>query len=340
MVLPQKAPTMRDVASLAGVSVQTVSAVINGKPGITRGTTERVRDAIQTLNYRPFSVARSLRTRQTHTLALIVSDISNPSLAAMASAAEESARARGYTLVLYNTHDDVEREWSYIQSAIQHWMAGVLIVPAEYNPDCLLALQAAGIPFVTVDRRLDGCGGPSVILDHYGAGRVAAEHLIALGHRALGHITGPLRLRLARERLAGFCDTAQAHGLSSDTCCQVEGNWDCESGYQAMRRMLACRPRPTGVFSANDRMGIGAMRAMREAGLRVPEDISLVGLDDIEVAAYQSPPLTTVRQPFANMAVRAVELLIALLEDRAPEKPDIVIPPQLIVRQSTARCGP
>lgn len=272
-------------------------------------------------------------------MALVVSDISNPSLAAMASAAEEYARARGYTLVLYNTHDDIERERSYIQSAIQHWMAGVLIVPAEYNTDCLRALQAAGIPFVTVDRRLNECTGPSVTLDHYGAGRIAAEHLIALGHRVLSHISGPLRLCLARERLNGFCDTARAHGLTSDTCLQVEGNWNCESGYQAMRRMLACRPRPTGVFSANDRMGIGAIRAIREAGLRVPEDVSLVGLDDIEVAAYQSPPLTTVRQPFANMAVRAVELLIALLEGRALETPDIVIPPQLIVRQSTARYG-
>ncbi len=284
-------------------------------------------------------MARSLRTRQTHTLALIVSDISNPSLAAMASAAEESARARGYTLVLYNTHDDVERERSYIQSAIQHWMAGVLIVPAEYNPDCLLALQAAGIPFVTVDRRLDGCGGPSVILDHYGAGRVAAEHLIALGHRALGHITGPLRLRLY-ERLAGFCDLAQATACQATLAARLKAT-GIANQMQAMRRMLACRLNGRrSVFSAHDRMGIGAMRAMREAGLRVPEDISLVGLDDIEVAAYQSPPLTTVRQPFANMAVRAVELLIALLEDRAPEKPDIVIPPQLIVRQSTARCGP
>lgn len=327
---------MRDVAHLAGVSVQTVSAVINDKPGITSGTAERVRHAIQSLNYRPFSVARSLRTRQTRTIALIVSDIANPSLATMASAAEEYARSTGYTLMLYNTHDDIQRERSYIQSAIQHWIAGVLIVPAEDNSDCLRTLQAANIPFVTIDRRLEGCNQPSVILDHYGAGRVAAEHLIGLGHRCVGHIAGPLSLRLARERLAGFYDTAAKYGLRTDMCYTVEGSWNCESGYQAMRKMLACRPLPTGIFSANDRMGMGAMRAIFEARLRVPDDISVIGLDDIEVAAYQIPPLTTIRQPFAELATRAVRLLLDMLEGKQPEQAQVVIEPSLVLRCSTA----
>jgi len=327
---------MKDVAQLVGVSVQTVSAVVNDKPGITDETRARVLAAIEQLGYRPYSVARSLRTGQTRTIALVVSDIANPSFATMASAAEDHAHSFGYSLVLYNTHDDIEREAGYIQTATQRWVDGVLFVSAEDRMTSLDAFWAAGIPAVAIDRIPEGYGGPSVTLDNVKAGRAAAEHLLDLGHTCIAHISGPLRLRLARERQAGFRQAIEGRGLAPGPCVGGVGNWECDFGYRAMPRILEHSPRPTAVFAANDRMAMGAMRAAYEAGLRVPDDVSIVGLDDIEVAAFQIPPLTTVQQSFAELATLAVQLLLEILEGKEPAQIQIVIEPALIVRQSTA----
>jgi LacI family transcriptional regulator len=331
-----KAPTMKDVAEIVGVSAQTVSAVINNKPGITDETRARVLEAIQQLGYRPYSVARSLRTGQTRTLALIVSDIANPSFATMASAAEDYAHEFGYSLTVHNAHDDIEREASYIQAATQRWIDGVLFVSAEDQMTSLDTLRNAGIPSIAIDRIPEHYTGPSVTLENVKAGRLAANHMLDLGHTCIAHISGPLRLRLARERLAGFQQAIQARGLELGACVIREGDWECESGCQAMAQILTFRPRATAVFAANDRMAIGAMHALHEAGLRVPDDVSVIGLDDIEVAAYQTPALTTVRQSFAELATRAIQLLLEIIEGRQPAQTQIVIEPVLVERQSTA----
>ncbi len=204
MARGSRSPTMKDVAREAGVSVQTVSAVVNDKPGITDGTRRRVLDTIKTLGYRPYTVARSLRTRKTRTISLIISDIADPSFATIASVAEEYAHRRGYSLVVYNTHDDVEREGRYLQNAIDRWIDGILFVAAQDRMDGLNDLQAAGIPTVAIDRIPEGYGGPSVSLNNVKAGRLAVEHLLGLGHTRLAHIAGPMHLSLARERAEGF----------------------------------------------------------------------------------------------------------------------------------------
>ena len=325
---------MKDVAERVGVSIQTVSAVINNKPGITEETRERVLEAIQQLGYRPYSVARSLRTGQTRTLALIVSDLSNPSFGTMASAAEDYAHRFGYSLTVHNTHDDVEREANYIQSVTQRWVDGVLYVSAEDELSSQAALEKAGIPSVAIDRIPEHYDGPSVTLNNTKAGYVAARHLIDLGHRQIAHISGPLRLRVARERVAGFVQALEDLGLSPTA--REEGNWTCDSGYAVMKRILIRRTHPTALFAANDRMAMGAIQAINEAGLRVPDDISVIGLDDIEVAAYQNPPLTTVRQSFVELATLAIQLLFALIEKEQPVETQLVIEPELIERQSTA----
>jgi len=327
---------MKDVAKQVGVSVQTVSAVVNNKPGITEETQERVYAAIEELGYRPFSIARSMRTRRTRTIALVVSDIANPSFATMASAAEDYAHAHGYNLILYNTHDDIVRETGYIKTAVDRWVDGMIFVSAEDKMTSLNALEAAGIPTVAIDRIPKGYDGPSVTLDNVKSGRIAAEHLLDLGHTCIAHINGPLRLRLARERLAGFQQAIKARGLSPGHCVSGEGNWECMAGYKAMQKIMASDRHPTAIFAANDRMAIGAMQVIYEAGLRVPDDISVVGLDDIELAAFQNPSLTTVRQSFAELATLAVRLLLGILEGREPDRTQIVIEPAIIVRQSTA----
>ena len=313
--------TMKDVAHLANVSVQTVSAVINSKPGISTGTSARVYRAIQELSYRPFAVARSLRTRQTRTIALVVHDISNPYFAAIAGVAEDHARAAGYSMVLYNTRDDVKREADYIRCAVESWVDGVLFVSTRDHMKSIQTLDTAGIPSVAVERIPEHYTGPSVTVDNVRAGRMAAEHLLALGHTSLAHICGPLWLRSSRDRLSGYRQAIEAAGLALPEDAAPEGDWGCESGRQAMQGLLGRAPRPTAVFAANDRLAIGAMLAVYEAGLRVPADISIVGLDDIEVAAYQSPPLTTIRQSFTDLATEGVRLLLALLAGQEPAQP-------------------
>ena len=331
----RKSPTMKDVARIAEVSLQTVSTVINDKPGVTDKTRQRVLAAVETLGYRPYSIARSLRTRRTRTIALVISDIANPSFATMASTAEVYAQANGYSLVLYNTHDNVEREASYIAIASERWIDGVLFVAAEDKLDGLAAFSSTGIPSVAIDRIPHGYGGPSVMIDNIAAGRLASEHLLELGHTRLGHISGPMHLRLARERLDGFRCRIEESGVTPGLTACIEGNWTCASGYAAMQAILQQEVRPSAIFAANDHMAIGAMAALAEAGLRVPHDISIVGLDDIEVSAYQHPPLTTVQQSFSELAKAAVCLLLDLLADHPPATTQIVIQPRLIVRDST-----
>ena len=331
---------MKDVAHEADVSVQTVSAVVNHKPGITEATRERVMAAVAKLQYRPYSVARSLRTGKTRTIALIVSDIANPSFATMASAAEAYAHEYDYSLLVFNTHDDMEREARYLQTAVERWIDGVLFVSAQDQMTGLDTLQSERLPSVAIDRIPSGYDGPSVTLNNVEAGRIAADHLLDLGHTCIGHISGPRALRLARERLEGFNRALAARGLQSQSAVYGEGNWGCESGYDAMKRILAGQIRPTGIFAANDRMAIGAMRALLEAGLEIPRDLSIVGLDDIEISAYQNPPLTTVRQSFADLATQAVRLLLDLVADKSPEHTQMVLTPKLIVRQSTAPYNP
>jgi len=326
---------MKDVAEMAGVSKQTVSAVINDKPGITGETRHRVQAAIDQLGYRPLLTARSLRTGQTRTIALILADVSSPVAGKMASAAEDYAYAARYNLVLYNTHDDVERERFYISSVIQRSVDGALFVSAQDNSTGPQMLQAAGIPAVVIDRVPRSYSGPTVVLDNIGAGRTAGEHVANLGHRRTAHIGGPSNVHIARERLAGFRQVLEASGSGSISAAETAQDWRIESGYEAMQRLLRGCREFTAVFAAGDLLAIGAMRALREARLRVPDDVSVIGIDDIDIAAFLWPPLTTVCQSIAHMATVGVQLLLDILQGK--EVPgQTVIEPRLILRESPA----
>jgi DNA-binding LacI/PurR family transcriptional regulator len=334
--MKQRFPTLKDVAERAGVSIQTVSSIVNDKPGYTDEMRKRVLEAVTELGYRPYAVARSLRTRRTRTIALLVSDIANPSFSTMASAAEDYAHSCGYTLCFYNTHDDVEREAQYMRMAAERWVDGMLFVSAEDHMKSLETLRIAEIPSVAIDRIPDQYSGPSVTLNNLRAGYIAASHLLDLGHRHIAHIAGPAGLRLAREREAGFRQAVAERGLTAEPSFGGIGHWECQTGYDVMRGILDRGKWPTGIFCANDRMAMGAMRAISEAGLRVPDDISVIGLDDIETAAFCNPPLTTVRHSFARLATIGMQLLIEILAGKEPEQQQILIEPKLMVRQSTA----
>ncbi len=336
MTKRRNSPTMKDVAEVAEVSVQTVSAVVNEKPGITEKTTARVMEAIEQLGYRPDHIARSLRSGKTRTIALFVSDVSISVLGRMAAIAEDYAYRADYNLILYNTHDDAEREMAYINSVVQRSVDGVLFLAAKEPKKGRMILDEVGIPSVTVDRIPEDYGGPDVMLDNIKAGRLAAEHLLSLGHTQLAHIAAPLDLRLSHEREAGFVGAIEDALPGIDVCVEVATDWGCRPGYEAMQRLLERNPQLTAVFAATDLAAIGAMSAARAAGLQVPDDISVMGLDNIEAGAYSNPTLTTIRQFLAELASVGVQMLLDILDQEEPSQSEVVLDPALIVRESTA----
>jgi DNA-binding LacI/PurR family transcriptional regulator len=332
----QQRTTMKDVAQLAGVSIQTVSTVINNGHAVSDKTRARVLAAIRELDYQPDNIARSLRTGVTQTIALVVSDITNPFFATMASTVEDYAQTNGYSLMLYNTHSDVQRENEYIQMAVQRGIDGLLFVSTQDEMAGLEALQAANIPVVAIDRIPSGYEGPSVTLDNELTGRLVGEHLLDLGHIHCAHISGPMNLLLSHQRERGFHEAICERGLEPGPSIPGDDDWSGGSGYAAMKHLLQLVPRPTAVFAANDRMAIGVMRAIIEEGLRIPEDFSVVGVDDIELAALQTPSLTTVRQSLTDIATLGISILFDILAGRVPRNPQVVCKPTLVVRESTA----
>jgi DNA-binding LacI/PurR family transcriptional regulator len=327
--------TMRDVADAVGVSKQTISAVINGKPGITDETKRRVLAACEQLSYHVDLVARSLATGRTGSVALVVSDISSPFIGRLSVLAEDFSRSRGYGLVIYNTHDDPERESAYFRAAVQRRVDGVVFISATDSPAGLDSLQEAGIPYVAIDRVPVPYDGPAVILDNASAGRLAGEYLLDLGHRRMAYISGPEQVLMARQRLNGFREAFEARDPGVILQIEPAQSWEYDDGYRAMQRILA-KDHPTAIFAAADVLAIGAVRAIHEAGLTVPGDISIIGVDDIDSAAYVSPPLTTIRQSINELAALSFQLLFDMLDGKKPTQTLIIMDPVLIVRDSTA----
>ncbi len=333
----RRAATMQDVADMLHVSKQTVSAVINNKPGITAETRTRVLDAIAQINYRMDLRARSLRTGRSYTMALVITDVASPMFSKMAIAAEERLYAEHYSLVLYNTHDDLERERFCIDSILQRSVDGVMFVSASDESTSLEMLEAAGIPSVVIDRVPKSYVGAAVVLDNHAAGRIAAAHLTDLGHKQLAYIGGPANVHIARERLDGFrAGAATAGVMLADQAIHHAENWHVNSGYGAMLALLKRKHDFSAVFCAGDLLAIGAMHALAEQGVNIPADISVMGLDDIDLAAYFTPPLTTISQSITSMATLGVELLLDELAGRPRASNRIVIEPTLVARASTA----
>jgi LacI family transcriptional regulator len=326
--------TLRDVAEYADVSITTVSNVMRDWPYVSNHTRQRVHEAIQKLGYTPHVVARGLRTGQTQAIAFIVPDLANPYFAAIVSAAEDVAQEHGYTLLVFNSHENSEREAACIQRAARRWADGMLI--AQTAEAQRSALDGLSTPFVAIDRVPENYTSPSCTLDNFRAGQLAAQHLVELGHQCIAHLGGPPHTRPAQERLRGWQSVLETHGLPTHYVTHTGNRWSCDDGYDAMQRIFTHRELPTAIFASNDRMAIGALRAIQERGLTVPGDVSLVGVDDIEISRFLNPPLTTVRQPLEDMARAGIELLLKLMQDDPPETTQVLLQPQLMIRQSTA----
>ncbi len=330
-------PTIREVASRAGVSPTTVSHVINNTRFVSAEARQRVLDAMAELNYRPNVLARSLRRGETRTLGLILPDSANPFFAEIARAIEDAAFGAGYNVILGNSENQLDKEQVYVDVLVNKQVDGLIFLASGDHSPSLEQLVHDGLPVVVVDRRLSGLEVDTVLTDNLQGGLTAARYLLELGHRRIACITGPSNLTPSAERVIGFRRALEEHGLSVDEALIRKGDFHPHSGYRAAAELLGCQPRPTAIFVCNDMMAIGALRALSEAGLRVPHDCSLVGFDDIELASYITPPLTTIRQDKTALAEAAVQLLLERIAEPDLPARTRILPTRLIERLSTRR---
>jgi LacI family transcriptional regulator len=329
-------PTLHDVARVAGVSIATVSATINHTAYVSPPLQERVRKAIAEVGYHPDAIARSLKTRTTKTLGLIISDISNPFFTSLIRGIEDVANGRGYTLILCNTDERLEKERAYVQLLRSRRVDGVIMAPVGGTEEYVDFDAAAAAPVVFIDRRVPA-RADAVVTDNVQGAHDVVRYLIGLGHRRIGVITGLPHISTSEERLAGYQGALQEAGLQSDPSLVKVGSSRLEGGHQAAQELLATAMRPTAIFATNNLMAIGLMRAVAERGLRCPEDISVACFDDFDWASVFHPRLTTVAQPTYEMGSRAAELLLAHLNGSPMIDPQTcVLAPTLVIRDSCA----
>lgn len=302
--------TIADVAAKAGVSTATVSRVLSGLGRASSGTQSRVLEAARDLGYRPSEVARSLKRRSTQTLGLIITDIENPYFPQLVRSVEDAARAAGYTVLLCNAADDPDRESAYLDLLVDRRVDGLVIAASSLGARHGDWLTAPPIPVVLVNTAAPDADLPSIMSDNEGGTRMVTQHLLDLGHRRFGYLMPPPRNVDAPERLAGVRRALRDAGLESDALEVARGEALVWGGEVAANELLDRAPETTAFIGYNDLMAIGALRAVRQRGRRVPEDASVVGFDDVALAAYVDPPLTTISQRTEEMGRWAVERLV------------------------------
>jgi len=327
--------TIRDVARRAGVSIATVSRVLNDNPRVRPPLRDRVEQAIEELDYKPSALARGMRSQSSRVIGLILPDIENPFFTSLARAIEDAAHASRYSVLLCNSDDDPQKEQVYAEVMLAERVAGVILIPA--SAELCDPLLKRNIPLVCVDRPLPDCRVDTVRLDDELGGRLATEHLIASGHRRIGLIAG-LRLAIVnQERLQGYKRALEAAGISFDPALVRHGDFQESGGYRATRELLELETRPTALFVTSHLMAAGALRAIREKGLQVPQDLSVVTFGETPWLSLFTPSLTTVRSPIYEMGKEAANLLLRRIKGEAPQSPVLVqLAPQLVVGESTA----
>jgi LacI family transcriptional regulator len=328
-------PTIREVAQQAGVSDATVSHVINNTRFVMPETRERVITAMNALNYRPNALARSLRQGKTNTLGLILPDSANPFFAEISRSIEDEAYKLGFSVILCNTERDLKREQFYVDVLSKKQVDGMIFVAAGDQVDSLNFLLGEGVPVVLIDRELKNSEVDAVLTDNQQGGYMATRHLIELGHQQIACIAGPSNITPGYERIIGYRKALEESGLQFNEALILYGDYHPESGLQITRELLKRTPRPTAIFALNDLMALGALRAAAEASYPVPDALAIIGFDDIELACYTNPPLTTISQPKGEMGIQALRLLSDRIADKTISPRRILLQPRLIVRDST-----
>lgn len=332
--------TIKDIARLADVSIATVSKILNNKDhDIGEATRQKVLAIMEEKNYTPNAIARGLVTNKTNTLALIIPDITNPFFPEIARGMEDAASSNGYNVVLCNTDGKIEKEEEYIKLLISKRVDGIVFTASSFaNFQHLQMLDKADIPYVLVDRWIEGMeDAPRVTVDNDEGGYIATKHLIENQYKKIAMISGPLSTTTAKSRYIGYTRAIKDSGRRIDSALIKEGSYKVESGYELANQLID--EGIDSIFAANDLIALGAIKAIKDRGLKVPEDIAVVGFDNIYIAQFTEPPLTTVHQPTYEMGSKACNILLDIMQKKDAIEKRIVIYPTLVVRETTAKRG-
>ncbi len=330
--------TIKQVAGLSGVSIKTVSRVINGGEAVSAETLRRVTDAIGRLNYRPNALARGLVTRRSRSIGLVIADIVNPFFPPLVRGVEDTAAAQGYNVILCDTDEHAERERAAVSLLLEKQVDGLILCASRLPASFLREVADSGVLMVLVNRALHHARTASVMVDAAEGGRRATAHLLDLGHRRIGYLSGPPSSSSNAGRLRGYTRALEARGIPFSQELVAGGAASIDAGRKATEALMAIGRRPpTALFAFDDLMAVGALEELRRQGRRVPQDVAVVGFDDIEMAAFVDPPLTTVAQPKADMGRLAAARLLEMIEGTPATGPRVVtLTPELVVRRS---CG-
>ncbi|HEX8141322.1 MAG TPA: LacI family DNA-binding transcriptional regulator [Pyrinomonadaceae bacterium] len=335
-VLTPAAVRIKDVAREASVSTATVSHVINQTKYVTDATRQKVLRAIEKYNYYPNAHARTLASGRSNIIGLVVSDISNPFFPELVKSMAQEAFLRGYNVLLVDTNYDADRAALYVRRMIELKVSGVALMTAELDPQLLDDLVRKHVPVIFNDLGLAREHMSNIVLDYAVGIEEAVRHLVSLGHKKIAHIAGSSSIRSGMIRREAFLDSMARHLPGEPTPAIYEADFKFEGGRRAAREIMDSATQPTGVVVANDLMALGAMQELRKAGVSIPQDISIVGFDDISFAALAEPPLTTVCSPRDEIGRRAIEELSRVIERPDQRGVEIRIPTYLIIRRSTA----
>jgi len=327
-------PRIYDVAKMARVSIATVSRVANGRGNVTGPTSERVRATMRRLGYRPHALARGLAARRSETLGLVITDILDPYFAEIVRGAQEEAEAAGYVILLGDTSVHAHREDLLVRRLMERRVDGVIVASSRTTRAYAQLVTSLDVPVLCINGQRQFFPH-SVQIDNRAGAKLALQHLIGLGHRRIAHVAGPSDVPTRHERLAGYRVALAEAGIAYEPQLVVSGSGDLESSRAAAGALLMLLDPPTAIFAYNDRSAIGCYQAIRERGLRIGADVSVVGFDDIVMAGWVDPPLTTVAQPRAEMGRLAVTLLLGMLRGEAAPA-QVVVMPRLVERASTA----
>lgn len=327
--------TIKDIAQEVGVSPSTVSRALSDSPLISAATKERVRAVAERLGYEPNELARALVKGASGAVGLIVPDITNPFFADIARGVGEAARAAGYGVLLCNTSEKPDRELDYIRLLRRKRVDGLLITSATLDDPHLKILARAPIPYILVSRLSRNSDAPYVIGDDHAGARLAVEHLISLGHTRIGFIGGPVEVQSSRDRMGMFRKVMREHGIAARAEWIRHADFTQRAGKEVGQRMLSLAERPTAIFAANDVIALGVLEAADSLGISVPDELSLIGYDDISYAALPRIQLTTIAQPAFEMGKIATDWLISVISGEDLPPIHRVLKPHLIVRSTT-----
>jgi LacI family transcriptional regulator len=339
MKYPRKHITIKEVAEKAGVSIQTVSRVLNDRPDVSAETRQNVQRVIDELGFKPYALARGLASRSNRTLGLFATDLSDYFFAEAVVGANAEALEAGYFFILGSTKLRREDEPRYLHLLTERHIDGVLFVRAgsEDDHEHLCRLYDTGIPVVTTGYQEAAVDFTLVDVKNQQGSHTGVKYLTELGHSQIAMITGPQHVKSSHDRNEGYAQALREAGIIPDPALLAFGDWTHASGYRAMHTILESRQPFTALFAHNDRMAIGAISALAEVGRKVPDDVSVIGFDDIPEATYTNPPLTTIRQPLQEVGRTAARLLIQRVENPSIGPTQVLLDTELILRSSCTR---